>query len=92
MQTAIEAIITGRVQGVMFRDFTRRKALSLKLVGEVENLENGSTRVYAEGEEERLEMLVRALKKGPILARVDNVEFKFVKPKGNLSSFNIVYT
>ena len=92
MIKAIEAIAYGRVQGVMFRDFTQRKGNSLGLIGEVENLKNGSTRIYAEGEDEKLEMLISSLKKGSIFSRVDNLEYKFLEPKGDLSDFKIKYT
>lgn len=91
MHSALDATVTGRVQGVMFRDFTRRKAQALGLVGEVHNKEEGSVQVYAEGDEEKLQQFVEALKKGSLLARVDNVAYTFVKPKGGFSSFNIVY-
>jgi len=91
MISALEAIISGRVQGVMYRDFTRRKAESLGIVGEVENLIDGTVRLYAEGEEEGLEKFVAALKKGTFLSRVENIEYKFLEPKGTFSSFSIVY-
>jgi len=85
------ATVSGRVQGVMFRDFTRRKALSLGLVGEVENLIDGTVRVYAEGPEDRLELLITALKKGTFISKVENVQVTFLQPKTGFSSFNIVY-
>ena len=43
----IEAIVSGRVQMVMFRDFAQRKALGLRLCGEVMNLPDGTVRVIA---------------------------------------------
>jgi len=91
MHNAIAAIVSGRVQGVMFRDLTRRKAQSLGIVGEVENLVDGTVRVYAEGEEDRLEQFIATLKKGTFLSRVENIEYKFLEPKGGFSGFNIVY-
>ena len=44
MQERLEVIVSGRVQMVMFRDFVQRKASSLKLVGEVQNLPDGTVR------------------------------------------------
>jgi acylphosphatase len=76
---------------VMFRDFTRRKARALGLVGEVENKEDGTVSVVAEGEKEKLEALVAHLKQGPLLARVDDVAVEWVEPSGAFGSFSIRY-
>ena len=58
MKKRLECRITGRVQLVMFRDFTQRKASSLGLFGTVENKKDGSVVVVAEGEESKLEQLL----------------------------------
>lgn len=92
MQSAVEVSVTGRVQLVMFRDFTRRAARRLGLVGEVENLPDGSVRVYAEGPRETLETLIEYLNKGPLLARVERVVPLWVSPRGGFTSFSIRYT
>jgi len=55
MQKGIKAIITGKVQMVMFRDFVKNNANNFGLYGAVENLNNGSVRVIAQGDEEKLE-------------------------------------
>ena len=49
MNERLEAIVSGRVQMVMYRDFTARFARRLGLVGEVKNLSDGTVRVIAEG-------------------------------------------
>ncbi len=92
MQSAFDAIVTGRVQMVMFRDFTRRKAKGLGIAGEVENLADGTVRVRAEGEKEKLEQLIVHLKKGPLLARVRGIEQQWVEPSGQYQGFTIRYT
>lgn len=84
--------MTGRVQMVMFRDFTRRVARRLGVVGEVENLADGSVRVYAEAPRETLETFLEYLAKGPLLARVKNVTPTWVAPRGGFTSFSIHYT
>lgn len=88
---AIKAIVSGRVQLVMFRDFVQRKASTLKLSGTVRNLSNGTVEVVAEGEKEKLDSLVILLRKGPILARVDAVAVEWVKPRGDFKGFSIEY-
>lgn len=88
---ALNITVRGRVQGVMFRDFVRRKARALGLLGEVENMADGTVQVRAEGEEVSLEKLAALLRRGPILARVDDVQLQFVEPTGAFKDFHIVY-
>ena len=66
--------VTGRVQGVGFREWTRRTAERIGLVGSVRNRPDGSVEVQAAGSEEALGRLATMLQKGPPLARVDRVE------------------
>lgn len=66
--------ITGRVQGVFFRDSTRQVAQNLKLTGYARNVPDGSVEVLACGQVEALERLGEWLRSGPPSARVDNVE------------------
>ncbi|MDP3957837.1 MAG: acylphosphatase [bacterium] len=87
----LECEISGRVQLVMYRDFAQRKAQSLGLVGTVENLENGNVYVVAEGEEESLRRFLEDLKKGPLFARVTNVEEKWLEPTREFKNFSVIY-
>jgi len=91
MQKRLECQIFGRVQVVMFRDFTKRQARSLGLTGTVENLEDGSVLVVAEGEEEKLRELLVYLKRGPIFARVDRLEENWLEATGEFSDFKILF-
>lgn len=87
----MEAIVSGRVQLVMYRDFATRKARSLGLVGEVQNLPDGTVRVIAEGERNKLEAYVQKLWKGPLLARVENVSVTYMQAKSDHTYFDINY-
>lgn len=87
----IECVVTGRVQMVMFRDFTKRNARKLKLAGIVENKVDGSVYVVAEGHEEALEKLISLLYQGPILAHVDHVDCTWGEATGDYKEFNIKY-
>lgn len=87
----LEATIEGRVQLVMFRDFTCRKARTLNIVGMVRNCADGSVQVIAEGGKETLQQLLKALKRGPLLAQVDHVEAVWSQPTGEFSGFTITY-
>ncbi len=91
MTKRIECRVRGRVQLVMYRDFTARNARALHLTGTVKNLEDGSVSVVAEGEENALTALVQKLKRGPILAHVEHVEVAWKDATGEFSDFRIVY-
>jgi len=58
MKKEIEAIFKGRVQGVNFRNQLASKALELELTGTVENLSDGSVKLIAQGNKEKLTQLV----------------------------------
>lgn len=87
----LEAIVSGRVQMVMFRDFACRKAHGLGLKGEVQNLNDKTVRVIAEGSRETLEVYVKKLEKGPLLARVDRVQTVYTEPTSRYTDFSIRY-
>lgn len=87
----IQCIITGRVQMVMFRDFARRKARSLGLVGTAWNLDSGSVEVIAQGSNEKLEKFIEKLREGSLLSRVNKVEVVWREPKANFKDFHILF-
>lgn len=71
--------ISGRVQGVWFRESTRRKALELGLSGSATNLEDGRVCVLAAGPSAALEKLEAWLQHGPPMAAVNSVESEAVE-------------
>lgn len=73
MPEARRFTIKGRVQGVFFRDSTRREALALGLTGYAINLPNGDVEVLACGESAALTTLQRWLAEGPPLSSVESV-------------------
>ena len=73
MPEARRFTIKGRVQGVFFRDSTRREALSLGLTGYAINLANGDVEVLACGEPTAIAKLEEWLAAGPPLSRVESV-------------------
>ncbi len=91
MNERLEAIVRGRVQLVMFRDFVQRKASSLRLTGFVRNLSDGTVRVVAEGLREPLMRLEQKLHKGPLLASVKGVDASWGPATGEFRSFKISY-
>ena len=83
--------VSGRVQGVFFRDHTQRWASSLNLTGWVRNTKDGRVEVLAEGEKENIENLITKLKEGPRLARVDKVDVTWDEYKSEFSSFRVTW-
>jgi len=65
--------VKGRVQGVWFRDSTRREAQQLDICGYAKNLPNGDVEVLAVGDESSLARLGHWLHEGPPLAKVSAV-------------------
>ncbi|MBI2047927.1 MAG: acylphosphatase [Parcubacteria group bacterium] len=91
MLKEIRCKITGKVQMVMYRDFVQRKARGLNISGTVENREDRSVEVVAQGMEENLQKLIEYLHKGPFLARVARVDVEWREPQENFSGFKIIY-
>lgn len=67
------AVVSGRVQGVSFRQSTDDQAQRLELDGWVRNLDDGRVEVLFEGEAEAVQELAVWLERGPQLADVVNV-------------------
>lgn len=84
-------LISGKVQGVGFRNFTQRNAQELGVNGYAKNLANGKVEVVAEGDKSLLYALVELLKRGPRNARVDSLEIDSRDFTGEYKSFGIRY-
>lgn len=67
-------IISGKVQGVYYRQSTKNKAEELGIKGTAENLKTGEVEIFACGDEEALAEFEKWLWIGPPLAKVDRVE------------------
>jgi acylphosphatase len=75
-------VVRGRVQGVFFRVETRDRARSLGLSGWVRNARDGSVEAVFEGDRERIESMLAWCRRGPSLARVDEVQAAWEEPVG----------
>ncbi len=91
MTEELEVIISGRVQMVMFRDFATRKAKKLGIVGFVKNNDDGTVTAIAQGERKLLERYLSYLRRGPLFARVTNVETRWGIPREQYNNFSIRY-
>jgi acylphosphatase len=76
MQICLHGFVSGKVQGVGFRQHTQEEAQRLELNGWVRNLADGRVEVLVEGEESAVRELERWLGRGPQAARVDALELE----------------
>ena len=86
----IHLIVSGRVQGVNFRNNTRRKAIELGLNGYVRNLPDENVEVVAQGDDERIKELINFIKNGPGIAKVRDIKIKH-KELENFKNFEVRY-
>lgn len=84
-----EIKITGRVQGVGFRQFVKDKAHNFGIKGWVKNMRDGSVFVNAEGEEKEMDTFIDYLKLGPSSGKVDDIWKTKVDSESGFSSFGI---
>jgi acylphosphatase len=86
---AARILIKGRVQGVGYRFFAERAGQLLALAGWVRNLPDGSVECEVEGPRAQVEQLVRELRQGPSMARVEDVDVQWRAARGEFSGFEI---
>ena len=80
--------VSGRVQGVFFRDSTRQEAERRGLSGWVRNTEDGRVEAVFEGEPEAVRQMIEWCESGPSSADVDDVSVEQETPEG-LSGFEV---
>ena len=83
-------LVSGLVQGVGFRYFVCRQALSLDLRGWVMNRSDGTVEFQVEGPQIAVNDLLQRVRKGPIFSRVEDLKVQDVDPEGP-TTFQIRY-
>jgi acylphosphatase len=83
--------VTGRVQGVFFRDSTRQAVQGLALTGWVRNLPDGRVEAVFQGEKGECQKALDYVKSGPPAARVDHVETQWEDEEEKLGEFRVRY-
>ena len=81
MLQTLSIIVTGKVQGVFYRQSTREKALELDLTGFVKNQPDGNVFIQASGTVDQLNKLVAWCKQGPSRAQVTGVQVEHIDPR-----------
>ena len=84
----VRIVVRGQVQGVFFRDTTRRRASSAGVAGWISNRSDGAVEAVFEGDDEAVESLVAFMGEGPRGASVSDVERHDEDAEG-LSGFEI---
>ena len=87
----IHIFVTGRVQGVFFRQSTRVMAIKNNVNGWVRNLDDGRVEIVAEGETQNIDNLVTWCKTGPANSRVDEFELLDEDSTGEFENFDVIY-
>lgn len=74
MLQSVTILVSGKVQGVYYRQSTREKALELGLSGTVKNQSDGSVLIQASGPSQQLNQFIAWCRQGPAMAEVTSVE------------------
>ena len=91
IQKKIHIFVTGRVQGVFFRQSTRVMAIKNNVNGWVCNLDDGRVEIVAEGEESNINALTNWCKTGPANSRVDEFELLDENYTNEFKNFEVRY-
>ncbi|MBG6179361.1 acylphosphatase [Arthrobacter sp. CAN_A1] len=86
-QARLTATVTGTVQGVGFRYYTRERARGLALTGIASNEADGSVLIIAEGADRAVRALAQWLTSAAAPGRVDDVDASYGKPTGEFRDF-----
>ncbi len=85
----VQAIVSGRVQGVFFRASVRERARELGLVGSARNLPDGRVEVELQGPPQAVEQGLAHCREGPPMAVVEHVEVTERDPRRDLTDFTV---
>jgi len=88
MKTA-RIIVSGRVQGVFFRQEAKSVARNLKLAGRIRNVADGKVEALVQGEEENIQKFIAWCRRGPPLAKVEGVKVTWENIEQEYDSFEI---
>ncbi|HNQ53921.1 MAG: Acylphosphatase [Euryarchaeota archaeon ADurb.Bin190] len=87
---AVHVRVSGRVQGVYYRAFTRERAMALGVKGWVRNVPGGGVEAVLEGERKQVGELLKSMKSGPTGSLVLGMELSELQAKG-YEDFEIEY-
>ncbi len=87
----MQVIVSGRVQGVFFRAYTEKAAVSFNLTGWVRNLPDGRVEILVEGKDADVDAMLTWCRKGSPSSNVTGTEISEEPFAGEFSRFSIRY-
>ena len=87
----VRLFVTGRVQGVFFRQSLKAKSIQNNIFGWVKNLQDGRVECLLEGTEKDISVLVEWAHIGPANAIVENVEIHIEECNNKFTKFDVLY-
>ena len=87
----VHLFISGRVQGVWYRASMSNEGVKIGLNGWVRNLDDGRVEAVVEGMEDDVQKMITWCRKGPPMARVDDLVMENEAPTGNEPPFKTRY-
>ncbi len=87
----VRLFVTGKVQGVFFRQALKVMAKKNGIFGWVKNLKDGRVEAVLEGDVEKINRLIEWAHGGPANARVEDVEIRNEKFSAEFSKFDVLY-
>ena len=91
VQKRVHLFVTGRVQGVFFRQATRVIAIKNYVTGGVKNLDDGRVEIMIEGEEKFVDAVTKWCSLGPANSRVDDLKTNQEQFLGEFENFEVRY-
>ena len=89
--TAKHILVKGKVQGVFFRKSAKQIAADLNISGWVKNTDDGDVEIFAQGDSNAIDQLIKWCKQGPPKAEVEDVEVKDATPDYSIKNFSVEY-
>ena len=87
----VRLFVTGRVQGVFFRQSLKAKSIQNNIFGWVKNLQDGRVECLLQGTEENISTLIQWAHTGPANSIVQNVEIHVEKFDNEFTKFDVLY-
>ena len=89
--THVHILISGKVQGVFFRQAMKVISIKNSVYGSVRNLNDGRVEAVLEGDDDNVNTVIDWCYSGSANSRVESVEVKTEEPTGLFSSFDVLY-
>ncbi len=87
----VRCVVSGKVQGVFYRDFVAKHAWHLALTGYVRNMPDFKVEIVVQGFHDSLEKFLEHARRGPFLARVSHIDIEWREGKVRHPSFEVVF-